>query len=166
MGYNKTPKSVIRVREYLELLHTSNNVVTISTKDPKALAYAIHEGLYAAEFLRWPKYASLRKSFEITTDTEKGKVICKPKAAIILQEGTFNLEDITDWMEAIAAIVKYTDVDIPLLFPNLDMADIELFKGWCNSNNREVVNLPIGVKVVKRKVATTNIDMDDSYGNS
>jgi len=164
MGYNKTPKSVLRVREYLELLCTASGIVTLSTKDPKALAYAIHEGLYAAEFLRWPKYSQLRKSYEITTDT--GKVICKPKITLTLQEGTLSLEEVTDWMDAIANIVKYKDVEIPILLPNLayNEDDFQLLKGWCEQNGRELVKLPIGCKILK--APTLLKDEESDHGNT
>ena len=151
MGYNKSPKSVTRVNGYLDILASSNGqVVTFKSSSPKTLAYAIHEGLYAAEHLRWPKLSHLRKTYEVFSNPTS--VVCKPKMAQVLQEGSLILDDITDWISALSVILKYKDSTLPIILPNLNLesdSDREMLEGWCSNNNYQIFILPLGLKVIK-----------------
>lgn len=165
MGYNKTPKSVRRVKAYLDILVAAGgSTVTFDSPRPQTLMYALHEGLYAAEHLKYPNYGYLRALYEIVKKPKS--IVCQPKALTILNSGVITLPEIVDWMDAVEAVFKYREATIPILLPNLSLAtvtDHDAFMAWCSSNNIHLVPLPSqGYKVIYNgDTDTSNASLHD-----
>ena len=150
MGYNKSPKSVKRVKTYLDVLVAANgSSVTFDSPRPTTLMYALHEGLFAAEFLKYPVYSHLRALYEIVK--KPGAIVCQPKTLQVLSSGAITLPEPTSWMDAVEAIFKYKEATIPIILPNLILGgevDNEAFRVWCEGNDFQLITLPQGYKVI------------------
>jgi hypothetical protein len=148
MGYVYTTKAIQKVKPYLDAMVKSQTTLTWASKDARKLAYQLHNGLKAAEELKFSPYDTLRHKYRVSATN--GKVIAQLKAALSIVEGQLDF-DITDPFDIVQTIIRHKTVDFVLFF-RMDFVEaetLELVKSWTNNNGYVVEQLDSGLRIIK-----------------
>ena len=149
MGYVHSAKSIQKVKPYLDAMVKAQSTLTWASNEPRKLSYQLHNGLKAAEQLRFAPYDNLRTKYKISYT--QGKVIAQLKAVLATVEGQLNFET-TDPFEIVQTIIKHKSLDFALFFPMqvVEAETLELVSSWTSLNGYAVEHLPEGLRIIKK----------------
>lgn len=151
MGYNRTKKSIERVRPFLDQLVVGTTNLEWASNNPTKLAYYIREGVKAStafaisEGEPYLSYSQLAAKYILrTTDT---RVIADlrtvlPDVVVKAAHSNMNIMGVTNVLEAIGAAIKHGASKMS--FPDMNAEDIseeDLIKlfNWCQANGYYIV---------------------------
>lgn len=156
MGYNPTIKSLQKVRRYLDAMATSQQTLVWLSKEPKKLAYQLHEALVAAEKLNFTTYIELRSKWRIRYKLDR--VIAELQSESHSAEGVLSFEGVFDPLDVVQTVIKHKATDFALSFPDASKTDedIELIKAWCADNNYDYVSSSDGLTIHPIPLRETN----------
>lgn len=134
MGYSKSKKAVRHIQGYLDRLLEAETDISFPSRNPQRLAFALHNGLYAASFHPdTQRYLVLRKKFMIRYNATMVKCEIKDDLASLKQDMASNitLDDIVDPLGVIGAAIKHK-ADV-MTFPDFD-GNVVPIETWANNN--------------------------------
>lgn len=146
MGYTITPKSVQKVKPYLDAMLKAKSTLEFATEQPKQLAYQLQQAMTSAVHLKFEPYASLRDNY--TIKTQEDRIIARFTDFLQLPPDTLMFNDAKDAFAVVTTIIKHKDLDFVLWFPNkFDDSELELIENYTNANNFEMSVNEDGVRI-------------------
>lgn len=156
MGYSTSKETIDRVRDLLDVvLLVENEIVSIPTKNPRRLAYAVRDALNSCkQYESEKKYLVIQDRFKIKQG--EGKVLFEPREypRDKIEKGTpianlresysnnseISLSGLSSALEVIGACIEHKAHS--MIFPDAKLQPLELTKaaGWCSRNNYHISN--------------------------
>lgn len=148
MGYSKSKKAVRHVQSYLDRLLEAETDISFPSRNPQKLAYALHNGLYAAAYHPdTQKYLVIKKKFMVRYNANVVKCEVKDALESLRQKAdNLTLEDIIEPIGVIGAMIKHK-ADI-MTFPDFN-GNIIPIQNWAGNNGYNVNQLEEGISLIK-----------------
>lgn len=126
------------------------------SKDPKKLAYQIHEALLAAspEELNFETYAKLRENWIIRY--KKDRVIAEKANAPPSADGVLSFEGVFDPLDIVQIVIKHRQTEFAFAFPdaNKEPTEMEVIENWCKENDYNCAPSGAGILIHKQYAST------------
>lgn len=144
MGYNKSKEAVERVKLILDTVLATNGKVTIPSRHPIALAYAIREAYHSAEEIKgdYEKYTSIRRDYKLRT--KPNAIVFDPRIVLEFENPVVELAKALEELEIpnvetlfqiVGACIKHK---APIMtFPHAKLNEMDMIQlmKWADGNN-------------------------------